>query len=353
MSISRYRYLVGPLAVGTGAGLASGLLYSLMSQGTMLAAALACLAPLPIMIAMLGFGRLVGIVSLVTAFLAVAALIPYFGPHIDGSSVVDTTSRAALSFAFMLGAPALWLSYLAAMSRPRGQSQWQATVPSAASYSREYVPVERMVTASVAIAATVVVLGVIVIVLRHGSLDLAVDRIASELAPILEDMIGTSVRLPAGYDARSMARMLVLASAPVAAGMLFLVLVLNLWLAGRVTQLSGRLQRPWPDIAQELQIPRPYGLLLGVAFATTFLGGPPALIASIVGTVLAAAFALQGLAVAHVVSRRWKARMLVLWLMYGVVMLLMPSSLALLAVLGLFESLYSIRSRTAATPPKL
>ncbi len=100
-------------------------------------------------------------------------------------------------------------------------------------------------------------------------------------------------------------------------------------------------------------MPRPYGLLLGVAFATTFLGGPPALIASIVGMVLAAAFVLQGLAVVHVVSRRWKARALVLWLMYGFVVLLMPSSLALLAVLGLVESLYSIRSRMAAPPPKV
>lgn len=352
MNIRQYRYLVGPMAIAAGAGFASALLYSLMSQGTLLAAALACLAPLPIMIAMLGFGRLVGIVSLVAAFLAVAVLVPYFGPRIADSSVLDTTSRAVLSFAFMLGAPALWLSYLASMSRPRGQAQWQATAPSSASYLREYVPVERLVTACVAIAATVVVLGVIIVVLRHGSLDVAVDRVASDLAPILEDMLGSRPRLPAGYDAQSMARMIVLASAPVAAGTLFLVLMLNLWLAGKVTQLSGRLQRPWPDIARELQMPAPYGLLLGVAFATTFLGGPPALIASIVATVIAAAFALQGMAVAHVVSRRWIARGLVLGLMYGVVLLLMPSSLLLFALLGLVESHYSFRNRSAATPPQ-
>ncbi len=351
MSIGRYRYLVGPLAVGAGAGLASGVLYSLMSQATLLAAALASLAPLPIMIAMLGFGRLVGVVALVAAVVAVAVLVPPVGTQSAGG--LDTPTRAALSFAFMLGAPALWLSYLASMSRPRGQAQWQTTAPSTTSYLREYVPVERVLTASVAIAATVVVLGVIIVVMRHGSLDLAVDHLASELTPMLEDVVGSSPRLPAGYDARRMATWLVLASAPVAAGTLFLVLLLNLWLAAKVTQLSGRLQRPWPDIAQEILIPPPYGVLLGVAFATTFLGGPPALIASIVAVVLAAAFALQGLAVVHVVSRGWKARGLVLWVMYGGVVLLMPSSLLVLALLGLVESVYSLRSRRAPRPPKI
>jgi hypothetical protein len=351
MNIRRYRYLVWPLAIATGAGLASGLLYSLMTRGSVLAAAFASLSPLPIMIAMLGFGRMVGFVSLVAAFLAVSVLVPYLGASIGEPGAFDTTPRAAMIFAFMLGGPALWLSYLASLSRPRGQARWQATAPTT-TYLREFVPVERMLTASVAITATVVVSGVIIIVLRHGSLDQAVDRLASELVPVVEDMLGTSRSLPPGVDARIMARMSVLAIAPVTAGFLFLVLLLNLWLAGKVTLLSGRLQRPWPDVALELLIPRPYGLLLGLACATTFLGGAPALIASIVAVVLAMAFVLQGLAVVHVVTRGWKIRGLVLGLLYGVTMFLTPSSLVLLALLGLIESLYSFRNRTAATPPK-
>lgn len=354
MNIRQYRYLAGPLAIAAGAGLSSGLLYSLMSQGTVPALMLSFLAPLPIMIAMLGFGRVVGIVSLAAACVAVAVLVPIVAPRVAGTSVLDTTARATLSFAFMLGAPALWLSYLASMSRPRGQAQWQPTAPSTTTYLREYVPVERLVTACVAIAATVVVLGVIIIVLRHGSLDRAVDQVASELAPILEEMLGSGARLPAGNDPQRLARMIVLASAPVAAGMLFLVLLLDLWLAGKVAQLSGRLQRPWPDVAVELQIPRPYGLLLGAAFATTFLGGPAAVIASVVAMVIAMAFALQGLAVVHVVSRGWQARGLVLWLMYGALVALLPSGISplLCTMLGLVESLHSFRNRGAA-PPKI
>jgi hypothetical protein len=353
MNIRRYRDLVGPWAIAAGAGLASGLLYSLLSRGTFFATALASLAPLPIMIAMLGFGRLVGIVSLGAAIIVVAVLVPALGPSVPDANVLDATSRTALSFTFMLGLPALWLSYLATMSRPRRRTPWESNTPSSVSSSREYVPVERLLTACVAIAATIVVVGVIIVVLRHGSLDLAVDHVASELTPILEEMIESGMKLPPGYDSPTMARMIVLASAPVAAGMLFFVLLLNLWLAGKVTRLSGRLARPWPDVAAELQIPRPYGLLLGVAFVTTFLGGPPALIASIVGTVLAAAFALQGLAVLHFVSRDWKVRGLVLAIIYGAAPLLMPFWLASFALLGLVESLYSFRNRKAATPPKI
>ncbi len=353
MNFRRYRYLAGPLAIGAGAGLSSGVLYSLMSQGSVPGLMLSFLAPLPIMLAMLGFGRMVGIVSLVCACVAVALLVPVVAPRVPGTSVLDTTARTALSFAFMFGAPALWLAYLASMSRPSGQSQWQPTAPNTTTYLREYVPVERIVTACVAIAATVVVVGVIVVVLRFGSLDRAVDQVASELAPILEQMISSSTRIPAGTDVPRMARLMVVASAPVAAAMLFLVLLIDLWLAAKIARLSGRLQRPWPDIALELQVPRPYGILLGAAFATTFLGGPAAVIASIVAVVIAMAFALQGLAVLHVVSRGWPARGLFLWLVYGLLLALLPSGLSplLCTVLGLVESLHSFRNRGAA-PPK-
>lgn len=353
MNIRRYRYLARPLAIAAGAGVSSGLLYSLISQGSAPGLMLSFLAPLPIMLAMLGFGRMVGLVSLATACVAVAVLVPVVAPRIPDSSILDITARTTLSFAFMLGAPALWLSYLASMSRPRGQSQWQPTAPSTTTYLREYIPVERIVTACVAIAATVVVGGVIVVVLRHGSLDSALDQVAAELTPILEEMISSSTRIPSGTDVPRMARMIVAASAPFAAGMLFLVLMLDLWLAAKIARLSGRLQRPWPDIAVELQIPRPYGILLGAAFATIFLGGPAAVIAAVVAVVLAAAFALQGLAVLHVVSRGWQARGLMLWIVYGLLVALLPSGLSplLCTVLGLVESLHSFRN-TGAAPPK-
>jgi hypothetical protein len=332
---------LGPAVIAIGAGLASGLLYSLLGQGTSLASALSSLSPLPIMIALLGFGRLVGLGALVAAVATVAIVVPVFGPRTDG---LGTALRATLSFCFMLGLPALWLSYLASA----------AVSPSASTTDK--VPLERILTAGIAIATTVVVLGLVVLVLRHGSLDLAVDRTAAQFATVLDETLASRLQLPEGFDTRHLARMIVLASAPVAAGMLFLVLMLDLWLAGKLTRLSGRLPGSWPDVARELSIPRPYGLLLAAAFATTFLGGSAALIASVVAMVVAAAFALQGLAVVHVFSRDWDFRGLMLGIFYGGVLLLtavFPFTPFLFTLLGLVESHYCFRNRKAATPPKI
>jgi hypothetical protein len=353
MNIRRYRHLAGPAAIAAGAGLAAGLLYSLLGQGTVFAMALAGLAPLPIMIATLGFGRRIGIFSLVAAIVVLAGLAPVVAPSESDVGGLEASLRAALGFLFMLGLPALWLSFLVTTSRPRRLSPWETNAASATGFSRDFVPVERLVTACVAIAATIAVIGVIIVVMRHGSLDLAIDHVASELTPLLEEMIRNDMNVPSGYDAPTMAKMIVLASAPVAAGLLFLDLLFNLWLAAKVTFLSGQLARPWPDIAGDLKVPRPYGLLLGVAFATIFVGGPAGLIASIVGAVLAAAFALQGLAVVHFVSRDWKARRLMLAIIYGAAPLLIPFWFFLFVLLGLVESLYSFRNRKAATPPKI
>lgn len=349
MNIRRYQFLSGPVAIAVGAGLASALLFSLAGQGTWIGRLLACLAPLPIMISMLGFGRAIGIGALAAAIVAVVVLDPVFGNSIAGISTLGAALGAGLGFAFMLGLPALWLAYLASMSRQRGQPRWHVVAPSTSSYLREYAPIERILTAAVAIAATIVVLGLLVAALWHGSIDAAIDSLASAL----EEAIATSPRLPPGQEPRLSARTSVLMAVPVSAGMLLLVLLLNLWLAGRVALLSGRLPRPWPDIARELQLPRPYGLLLGVAFATTFIGGPAALIASIVAMALAVAFMLQGLAVVHVVSRTWKVRGLMLGIVYAGLMLLLPISFILLTILGLVESLHSFRNGKAETPPKI
>lgn len=353
MKINGYRFLAGPVAVAAGAGVASGLLYSLMGKGTPLAAALVGLVPLPIMIAILGFGVSVGVIALVFGCVAVALFAPVVGPDIAGASVLDTVWRTVASFAFMLGVPALWLGYLASRPHRRDAAAAPDVPPSDASAATAYASVEQMVTAAIAIATTIVVLGIAVVVLRQGSLELVIDRIVTDLTPLLDELIERRMRLPAGYDAQSLARMIVLASAPVAAGMLFLVLTLNLWLAGKATRLSGRLQRPWPDVAFELRIPRPYGLLLGAAFATTFVGGAAALIASILAMVLAAAFALQGLAVVHVFSRGRPGSGFLLWIMYGGILVLMPWSFLLFALLGIVESLYSFRNLRAAMPPKV
>ena len=66
---------LGPAAaIGIGAGIAAAVLCSLASRATLLAAILANLSPLPIMIAMLGYGVVAGAMAVVSATLTVSAL---------------------------------------------------------------------------------------------------------------------------------------------------------------------------------------------------------------------------------------------------------------------------------------
>src|SRR5438552_18330424 len=89
--------------VGLGAGAASALLFASVASGSLLATLLFCLAPLPILIAALGWNHWAGLV----AGLAAAA-----------------TLGMALEFhffaVFLLGIalPAWWLSYLSLLARP-------------------------------------------------------------------------------------------------------------------------------------------------------------------------------------------------------------------------------------------
>ena len=89
-------------------------------------------------------------------------------------------------------------------------------------------------------------------------------------------------------------------------------LLFNMWLAGRITLASGRLQRPWPDLAA-IVYPPATPLLLAVATGAGFLAGMPGLIASGFAGPLFLAYVLLGLAVVHYVTRGRSWRPFALW----------------------------------------
>src|SRR5690349_24107655 len=91
--------------IGIGAGAAAALLFASVTSGTLLSIPLFYLAPLPIMIAGLGWSHWA---ALTAAVAGAAALGLVFG--------------AVLLFAFLAGAgvPGWALGYLAMLARPRG-----------------------------------------------------------------------------------------------------------------------------------------------------------------------------------------------------------------------------------------
>src|SRR5262249_57467226 len=87
--------------------------------------------------------------------------------------------------------------------------------------------------------------------------------------------------------------------------------VFNLWLAARVVKISGRLKRPWPDLAA-WTLPTSTPALLAAAIAGSFLPDLLGVLAGAFAASLLMAFAMLGFAVLHAITRGMNTRTLVL-----------------------------------------
>lgn len=328
---------LGPAAgIGIGAGIAAAVLCSLASRATVLSAILSNLSPLPIMIAMLGYGTIAGASAVVASAFAVSAL--FYTQEKFGN--IDNAALAGLTFVFFLGLPAFWLSLLSVLSRVKGSQNWVVTTRVGSFFSREYCPLERILSYATSLCATIGVAVAIYVSSHYGGFDIAVDKLSSEIASLIDP----NMQLPKGVDARSLAHATVIAAAPAVAGGSLVMLLLNLWLAGWVTRLSGKLPRPWPDIAWELRLPRIYLLVFGISAATgPYIGGLPGLIVIIVAAALGVAYALLGLAVVHYLLRGSSFRIPLLIIVYlGLAFPLMP---LILVAAGVLDTAFSLRDR--------
>jgi hypothetical protein len=340
----RLQRLGPPVGVGIGAGIAAAVLCSLASRGSVAAAILANLSPLPVMIAMMGYGTIAGAGAVVSATFTVSML--FYLQEKTGNA--DTAALAGLTFAFFLGLPAFWLSLLSVLSRVKGSLNWVVTTRVGSFFAREYCPLERVLSYATAVSATIGVGVAIYVSSRYGGYEMALQRLSADIAPFVEQLVGSKTHLPSGVDVHTLARATVLAAAPIVAGGSLVMLLLNLWLAGRVAQLSGQLPRPWPDIAWELRLPRAYLLVFGISSAIgPYLGGLPGLIVVIVAVTIGVAYALIGLAVAHYLPRGSAFRIPLLIAIY--LGLAVPVTwlavLLALVVVGILDAAFSLRDR--------
>jgi hypothetical protein len=144
------------------------------------------------------------------------------------------------------------------------------------------------------------------------------------------------------------------AAIPAAASVLATLLnIANLWLAGRVVRLSGRLRRPWPDISA-MTLPTVAPALLAAAVAGTFLPDIFGTVAGILTASLLMAYAILGFAVLHSITRAMRNRALALGGAYAAVVVFGWPILAM-SMLGLADAAFNIRARFAAKrgPPTL
>jgi hypothetical protein len=308
--------------VGLAAGAAAALLCASIASGSVLATLLLYLSPLPIMIAALGFSHWAGLLAALTAAAGLGSVLGLF---------------FFVGFLLGLALPAWWLAYLALLGRPSpGQS------------GLEWYPIGRIVLWAAGLGAAIVTIAI----LQTGTDQ---ETIRTALRKGFDEIIRTQIPASSGgvvLTPEERGRLLdvfVVLFPPAAAVSLLVINSFNLWLAGRIVLVSGRLSRPWPDIAA-LALPFAAPIALAVSVAGAFAPDVLGMVCGIAAAALLMVHVMVGLAVIHAVTIGMNARVLILASVYaGFVILSLRTSWAsiVLAALGLAETLFGLRGRFA------
>ena len=312
--------MIALVLIGIAAGCASALMFASITSGALISLLLFYLAPLPLMVAAIGWGPLAAAIGGVAAASSLGAI---FGLNY------------CIAYAVAFALPAWWLGHLALLGRP-------AAAPSAPDvHDLEWYPVGRVLV-WVATFATLTTFGVMLTLggdpatmtetLKHG----------------LDQLFAAS---GVTADAHVIDALITIMPICAIAGV-FVVLTLNLWLAAKIAATSGRLRRPWPDLKATALPPLTLPALC-VATALCFTGGLTALFAKLATTALMMAYAFTGFAVLHTVTMAFKSRAFWLGSAYAIVVLFMWPVLAMV-VLGLADALFGFRARyLRSRPPPL
>ncbi|MGZ5841554.1 MAG: DUF2232 domain-containing protein [Xanthobacteraceae bacterium] len=308
--------------IGIGAGAATALLFASVASGSALSVPLFYLAPLPILVAAMGWSHWA---ALIAAVVASASLAAVFGTFFF------------IAFMLGIGLPAWWLGYLALLARP---------ATAAAPGGLEWYPVGHLVFWAAIVGAAVVIAGMLTL----GS-DL--DAFRSSLRSGLERMLKMPVRLPSSPDAAApdvpdpsrLIDILVAVLPPAAAVLATITNVVNLWLAERVVKISGRLRRPPSDLPA-MQFPAYVPALVGAAVVASLLPGIVGTSAGVLAASLLMAYAILGFAVLHMITRGMGSRPFTLSGIYAAVFIF-GWPVLLMSLLGLADTAFDLRGRTA------
>ncbi len=317
--------MIHRFVIAIGAGCAAAFLFAVSAQTSPLAMTLAYLAPLPIMIATMGWGVDAGAIS---AAVSVAGLTLLAEP------------LTGLMYAASVAAPAWMLAAFAIAPLAR-------YLPARLSSGQTFAPVGSIVTLAAAIGMVGAWAVLTAVILYYGSYVEGAKQAVAALTALASDAFDSTD----GVEARVFAETLVrLGPAAIAASTL-LMLAINLYAAARSTQLSHRLQRSWPDLPTSLRLPWPLEIVaIGCAAGAYALPSPVSQYFSIGAGGLGAAFVLQGLAVAHALSRGLKLRVVMLIALYACCVLRAKYTLPVLAALGIIDAFARLRARASFLP---
>ena len=297
------------LAIVTGAGVFSGLLYALIASGSPGALILAFLSPLPLFLVGLAFGAWSAAVACTIAVLATA---------------IASLWVAVLVLANAL--PIAWLIRKALISRigPSG---------------REWYPAGLLMTWLAGFAALYFILTVVVFAGAEGGLH-------GEIGRLLSVTLGRFTPMTGEVSAEAVAAWAAAVPAS-AAGWWMIMITVNGLLAQGALSRFNRNMRPMPSLA-DFDLPRPLMLAAGASLLLALLPDAVGFIARTLAVIFLVPYFFLGLAVVHTFAASWPARQLLLILFY-LFLLLLGWPVIAVAGLGIVEYWAKFRSRLAGT----
>ena len=307
--------------IGVGAGAASALLFASVTSGAWQAILLFYLAPLPILIACLGWGHWAALVASATGGLALGLVL---GPLF------------LVMFLAIAGFPAWWLGYLAMLARPIGNGGG----------TLEWYPAGRLVAWAAILAALVVIVAIPNFGTDGESFRAGFRGALSQMLQLQTGQAGDApLRVPGITNPDRLLDFFVAVLPATAAVLATITNLVNLWLAARIVKFSGLLKRPWPPLAT-MTFPRALIAALAIAMALSFLGGLTGILAGVVSASLLMAYAVLGFAVLHAVTQGMNARGFLLGGVYAAVLIFGWPVLGL-CLLGLIDVAVDLRTRIA------
>jgi hypothetical protein len=308
--------MITSLLIAGAAGCASALMFASIISGALISLVLFYLAPLPLMVAAMGWGPTCAALGGLVAGLGLGAIfgIPY-----------------GAAFVLTVALPAWWLGHLVLLGRPLvSDTSSTPSVPP----PMEWYPLGRILIwvacfAALTTAAALLTLG--------SDATASADALRRGLLRIIDVQGGSQDRATEVVNA-------FVAIAPAAAATVaMMTLTLNLWLAAKVTATSGRLRRPWPDIKATMLPPMTL-VAATLALALCFSGGLPGMLAQIIMSSLMMAYALVGFAVLHTITLTLRSRALWLSCVYAVVLVFLWPMVAMVGI-GIADTVFGFRQR--------
>ena len=307
--------------IALAAGGASALMFVSIISGAPISLLLVYFAPLPLMVAALGWGPLVATIGGIMAATMIGVI---FGLPL------------CIAFAITIALPAWWLGHLALLGRPVAGVASTENGASPVAPTVEWYPVGRILLWISGFAVLTTLIGLFTLGSDFAAISATLRRVLLRFA--------APRGLTSAGEIEQHIDVLVGITPALMANVIMLRLTLTLWLATKVAAISGRLQRARPDL-KSVTLPPMTLVALSVAIAFCFVGGLLAMLAQIVVSALMMAYALTGFAVLHTLTLGSKNRGIWLSGTYAMVLLSGGWLLVVIVAFGLGDAVFGFRER--------